>query len=157
QPRVEVRPLDLCEERLGGHYRYQVGVERTAVYGSARWRHRAHHFARATERTEGRAATQRLAETGQVGDDAIIALRTSCPGAKAGEDLIKDQHHRILARQFADRLEIARGRQQRAGVIVDGLHDDGRDLVTMLPQGTLQDLLVVPGSTMTNSVNSGGM
>ena len=46
-----------------------------------------------------------LGQGRQVGGDAVFGLRPARRHAKAGDDLVEDQQHAVLAGQFAQRVQ----------------------------------------------------
>ena len=86
--------------------------------------------ARPPNGADGQAATDHLAEAGQVGPDAVAALGAARPEAEAGDDLVEDQER---ARPVARRAQA----REEAG----------------LPGGPAP-MLAATGSTMTQATSS---
>ena len=65
-------------------------------------------------RRQRKAAADRLAVAGEVRDDAVFLLRAAPCDAKAGDDLVEDEHDAVPARHLTQRREKAGLGQQHA-------------------------------------------
>ena len=81
--------------------------------------------ARPTTRRDRHAVAHRLAETGEVGNDAVIGLGTANRPTKAGDNLVEDQERAVPVHEVLQFLQIA-GHWLRAAGRLD---DEGRELV----------------------------
>ena len=124
---------------------------------SARGRERASSTAitsrAAGDRRQRKAAAHRLAVAREVGHDAVLLLRAAPRDAKAGDDLVEDEHDAVAARDLAHRLEKAGLRQQHA---LQRLDDHRRELVRVASIIATACAVSLNGATSTVSPACGG-
>ena len=88
---------------------------------------------------------QGLAQHAQVGRHAQMGLRAAERHAKGRQHLVEEQQRTVRIAQPTAGLQEARGRHDAALVVVDRLHQQRRDAVTMQRKGPFQGLKVVEG------------
>jgi hypothetical protein len=65
-----------------------------------------------------------LAKAGQIGGDAVMALRTAKAHAKACDDLVNAKDHTVLCAKFTHPLEVTRAWDAAATIGHDSFHHD---------------------------------
>src|SRR6266851_2734053 len=99
----------------------------------------------AANRGDRESAAEALGQCGQVRVDAEVLLRASPGEPEPGDDLIEDQQGSMQLGEFAQQLEIARLRQDAAGVEDGRLGDDRGHFVAALRHHGREALWVIPG------------
>src|SRR5262245_24902046 len=96
-------------------------------------RHEAFHDVTPdAERAQGKAASNRLAQGTQVWRRLKVFLRSAGAHTESAQDFVEDEKHAAFAGQAPERRDELRRRNDAAGVVVDGLAQDGCQLVRML-------------------------
>ena len=142
---VEAFFLNQLERRQAGRHRHRVAGQRTGLIDGTKRGDLFHDLASAAEGPERHAAADHLAESGQVGRDAIKALGAVQANAEAGHHLVEDQHRAVLRGQFAHGPEKFGGRHDQVHVAHDRLDDDGGDPVAMSGKGIGELLRIIVG------------
>src|SRR5262249_56077802 len=101
---------------------------RAGLIDRAEGRDSAHEVAAPPVRANGQAAADDLAETREIGTDAILHLSAAERKAEAGDDLVEDQHRAVARAEIAQGLQEAGRRRHDAHVPGHRLDDDGGDL-----------------------------
>ncbi len=132
EPGIGIPRASEVERRDPRRDRDRVPAERPRlVYGADRCE-LLHQFLLAAERGAREAAAHHLAERGEIGVDAVHALRAAVRDAEARDDLVEEQERAVLQGDLAQSLEESVGRGHDAHVRGDGLDGDERDLAPAL-------------------------
>ena len=92
----------------------------------------------------GKSCSQRLAESADVRDDAVIFLASARRVAEAGDHFIENQQCTTLLREFAHALQISVSWKDATHIGHDRLGDHGSQFVPMLLQNAFERGLVIP-------------
>ena len=90
-----------------------------------------HHVGPPRQHRDRDAVAERLAHRGEIGQDAVPALRAADAVAEAGDHLVEDQEGPGCRAGGAERLEEPGLRQDDAGIVEDRLDDHRRDRVAL--------------------------
>jgi hypothetical protein len=114
-----------------GHHGDRVARERTGLVHRAVRRQAIHDLAFSAEGPHREAASDDLAERGEVGRHTVELLRAAERHAESGDDLVEYQHHAVLVAERAQPLQKAITWRNDAHVAGDRLKDDRGDLIAL--------------------------
>ena len=120
---MEARTGDDLERRESGRHRDRVAGKRAGLVDRPERGQPFHDVAAPAEGADRHAAADDLAERRQVRPDAIERLRAAGGDAKAGHDLVEDQHHAMRRAQVAQLFQETGHRRHAVHVAGNGLDD----------------------------------
>ena len=127
--RVKIRiGVDRGERRDTGGGRERIPAKRARLIDLADGRHRVHNVAPAAVRADREPAPDNLAERREVRRYAVVLLRAPLGDAKAGHDLVENQHGAGFRGFVAKRLEKFRRAGHAAHVSADRFDNHARYL-----------------------------
>ena len=121
----------LVENRATRRHRQRVARQRARLVHVAGRGEPLHQRPSAAERADRQAATDDLAEAGDVGPDTGELLGATPGHAEAGHHLVEDEQHAVAGGERAQRLQVAGARQHAAHVAGDRLDDDRGDALPL--------------------------
>ena len=134
---VEAWAADQLQGGQAGGHGQRVARQGAGLVDRAERGDAAHDFTLATEAADRHAATDDLAEGGQVRLDAVVALGAAQGNAEAGHHFVEDQHHAVLVALLAQAFEEARCRRYAVHVARHRLNDDAGHGLADVGQGLL--------------------
>ena len=117
----------------GDHGQGVAGKRARLVHGAQRGDH-LHDLPLAAIGADGQAAADDLAQSRQIGRDAVERLRAAAMDAEAGHHLVEDEQRAVCGRHLAQPLQKTVGRRDQAHIAGHRLDDDGGDAVRKLRQ-----------------------
>mmetsp|Transcript_1349 Transcript_1349/g.3817 ORF Transcript_1349/g.3817 Transcript_1349/m.3817 type:complete len:483 (+) Transcript_1349:151-1599(+) len=140
---VRARLLEDVHRLNARAHRERVARESASLVHRARRRDLLHDLLLAGVRTDGEAATDDLAEGGEVRLDAPVLLRATVRDAESGHHLVEHEDGAIGVAELAQAGEELLVRNDEARVADDALEDHARDLALVCLEERLHRLEVV--------------
>ncbi len=154
QLRVDTRLVDLVQAGVASGHGDRVTGQGTGLVDRAGRCQRFHHLTASAEGAYRHAATDDLAQAGQIRGHVVVLLRATQGDAEAGHHLVDDQQRAILIAQFAQALQEARLRRNAVHVAGHRFDDDTGDLLRILGEGGAyrRQIVVLAGQGMFGEV-----
>src|SRR5215207_2885552 len=105
-----------------------------------------HQVFPAGDRGQRQSIGQRLGVCRQIRGDSVLGLHAAEVGAETGEHLVHDKDDPVLPTACSEELQEPRLGWNAAGVVVNRLAEDGRELLTVGGDRALERLAFVPGN-----------
>src|SRR5580704_12574115 len=102
-----------------------------------------HDAGTSAECADGQAAADDLAEGREVGANVVEFLGATHSNAETGHDLVKNEEGSVFGGKGTERLQVARGGWNAAGVADDRLDDDAGDFSWVFVEGRFNGSNVV--------------
>ena len=131
QALVDIGLLERLEASDAGGHRYRVTGQCARLVHRSKRGHHLHDIPAASVGTHGQAATDDLAQAGDVRRHPVQSLGTTVAHPEPGDHLVEDQESPMLLGRAPQPLEEVRCRRDDAHVARHRLHDDACDVASM--------------------------